>query len=384
MTVSAVTSRSPSATSGPGRCAWMDNLRVAVIVGMLATHAATAYIVDIGWYYEERGAGAVAQGLAWSAVGVGALFGMGLLFLLAGLLAPRSLARKGPRRFARDRLLRLGVPLVVFVTVIDLLTDFFGYRLEGGDLSFGPFVGRWWRYDADLGPMWFVAMLLAFSLAYAGWRSRRPAPDRPSGTLDRRALLLAGGFIAAGSFVVRLEWPFLSDALFGLMAWELPQMVALFTVGVLAGERGWLADGLSDAQWRRAGRAGACGAVALLGAAGGIALSGDEEPFLGGPHVQALVLPVIEAVISIAMSLWALEWFRRRWDRGGALSAAMARASFAAYVIHPPVLVALSAVLIAVPVVVEVKFLVVWALGVAAAFGLGSLLARVPVLRRVL
>jgi hypothetical protein len=35
---------------------------------------------------------------------------MGLFFLLAGLLTPGSLDLKGSRRFAGDRLLRLGVP----------------------------------------------------------------------------------------------------------------------------------------------------------------------------------------------------------------------------------------------------------------------------------
>ena len=35
---------------------------------------------------------------------------MGLFFLLAGLLTAGALDRKGSRRFAGDRLLRLGVP----------------------------------------------------------------------------------------------------------------------------------------------------------------------------------------------------------------------------------------------------------------------------------
>jgi fucose 4-O-acetylase-like acetyltransferase len=43
---------------------------------------------------------------------------MGLFFLISGLVTPNSISRKGPRTFARDRLIRLGVPLVVWTLVI--------------------------------------------------------------------------------------------------------------------------------------------------------------------------------------------------------------------------------------------------------------------------
>ena len=36
------------------RLAWMDTLRVTAIAGVIVMHAATAYILDIDWYYQER------------------------------------------------------------------------------------------------------------------------------------------------------------------------------------------------------------------------------------------------------------------------------------------------------------------------------------------
>jgi hypothetical protein len=41
------------------RQAWMDNLRVVIIAGVIVAHTATAYILDFPWYYEERTASAV-------------------------------------------------------------------------------------------------------------------------------------------------------------------------------------------------------------------------------------------------------------------------------------------------------------------------------------
>jgi putative exporter of polyketide antibiotics len=101
-------SKRASGREEPRRWAWMDNLRVAVIAGVIVEHVATAYVLDIDWYYEERSSSAVTEAIVGAAILPAALFAMAVLFLVAGLLSARSLARKGPWPFVRDRLLRLG------------------------------------------------------------------------------------------------------------------------------------------------------------------------------------------------------------------------------------------------------------------------------------
>ena len=71
------------------------------------------------------------------------------------------------------------------------------------------------------------------------------------------------------------------------------------------------------------------------------------------------------------MSVWTLEWFRRRWNRSGSMSRAAGRASYAAYLVHAPVVVVLSVALRWVAVPVEIKFVVVFFAGVPAASTLG-------------
>ena len=121
--------------------------------------------------------------------------------------------------------------------------------------------------------------------------------------------------------------------------------------------------------------------LAILGAIG---LGADDDPFLGGVYPQALALPITEAVIAVAMSLWTLEWFRRRWDHAGPLARALGRASFAAYIVHAPLTVLLSVGLRSIAVPVEIKFLVVFAVGAAASFGLGWLVTRLRFVARIL
>lgn len=102
--MSAVVAPDRTAARAAGRAGWIDSLRVVVIAGVIVLHAATAYLLDIDWYYQERTTSTLTPTL------LAGLFGLGPLFLLGGLLSAASLTRKGPRGFARGRLVRLGCP----------------------------------------------------------------------------------------------------------------------------------------------------------------------------------------------------------------------------------------------------------------------------------
>jgi glucans biosynthesis protein C len=160
-------------------------------------------------------------------------------------------------------------------------------------------------------------------------------------------------------------------------------MATLFAFGALAGERGWL-DPIPDWLRRACGRASIIGALGLVLIVGAVALAGYEDPFLGGWHLQALAEPTTEATIAVAMSLWLLGWFGRRWNHQTRLARSLGRASFAAYIIHPPVLVLLSGGLSSVTIAAEVKFVAVAVLGVASSFTLGWYMTKVRPLARVL
>lgn len=362
----------------------MDNLRVAVIAGVVVTHVATAYVLDIDWYYQERTTNGVTTGIVGALFAPAALFAMGVLFLVSGLLSQRSMARKGPRSFLRDRAMRLGIPILFYVVVLEPLLSLAGTRAEGDPVANHPWaLLRSELWPPGTGVMWFVVALLAFSAGYAALAFLRPHRVPGSAPLRPLHLVGAGAVIVAGSFVVRLFWPFTRATPFALNLWEWPQMATLFAFGVVAGERGWLEP---FPTWlrrtcRRATVVGVLGSLAVLGAVSG---AGDEDAFLGGWHAQALAEPLVEAVISIATSLLVLDWFARRWTQDGPLARSLGRASFAAYLVHAPVIVMLSVALSSAAVVVEIKFVVVVVAGVVGSFTLGWLLTRIRVLARVL
>ncbi len=136
----------PEIPAEPGqRERWADNLRVLVIAVVVIWHTAQAYLEGSPWYYMDR----TTSKLWTTAFFPGYLisfFALGPLFLVAGWFSARSLAHKGAGRFARTRLLRLGIPLIVFIFVIDRLAAYLGDVGYGFRPSLAPFWGVPPRY----------------------------------------------------------------------------------------------------------------------------------------------------------------------------------------------------------------------------------------------
>jgi glucans biosynthesis protein C len=369
----------------PHRQAWVDNLRVAIIIGVIGSHVSLIYALDVGWYYEERTASEVAEAALAGLFAPGLLFGMGLLFFVAGMFTPRAFDRKGSRRFIVDRMWRLGLPVVAYLFIVNPVMNFFGDRAMGIEEGIADYLRNTYWDDVEFGVAWFIAALLLFSFVYASWRGRYPARAENVGPLRRIDLIRAAVVIAVASFGVRLVWPFLDTGeVLGLNLWEYPQMLVLFALGALAAERGWLADGLSAKLRRSCGWAAVLGVV--LAALVGVFVTVSEDPgrFLGGFIIEATLIPVIEATIAVGVSLWAVDWFRRRRNRAGPLVRSAGVASFAAYLVHAPVTVLLAMALRNVDVPAEIKFLVVFGLAVITSFGLGWVFTRSRLADRIL
>lgn len=247
------------------RAAWPDTLRVVIIAGVIIMHTATGYVVDVGWYYEERTSSEPWQIALTVPAFLGGLFALGPLFFTAGWLSAPSLRRKGPARFASGRVTRLGIPLLAFTFLIDPVADYFGHRARGLSGSLADYLAN--RTGArDTGPMWFVAVILVFSGVYVVWRVWRPELREPPAPRAWH-LVAAVAAVALVSFAVWQGSSLDDDSWYNLKWAQWPQGGVLFLVGVWAGERSWLESWLSP----RKARLGwiALGAlVVLLGLAG--------------------------------------------------------------------------------------------------------------------
>jgi hypothetical protein len=355
----------------------IDNLKALLVAWVIFGHAILGYMAFGGWPYDEVSEAtlprAVELGLS-IILGPTALFVIGTFFFLSGLLAPASIARYGSAGFVRQRILRLGLPWLVFTLLIWPFVMWVAYRSAGHSLSF------WQAFQArqpflDSGPLWFVQILLYVSVVHAFlvWIGKPHSVSR-----HRATLLLTAVAVALASFVVRMWFPARSQQILDLHIWQWPQCVGMYALGVLMADRGW-AERVPLRTARR------CGIAVLMSVAVAMAIAAllgisdvkrDSTPFLGGWHWQALALDAVEATLVVAGSVWLLAW-AQRWltSRKGALTR-VAPSAYAAYLLQAPVLIGLEVVARSFVWPALVKAVVVAVLAVTGSFALGWLLIQ--------
>jgi hypothetical protein len=373
-----------------GREAYLDHLKVILVGLIIAGHGVVGYARLGFWPYAEMREATLSPVTETVMLAVAIpfeLFMIPLLFLVAGLLTPPSLERKGVRAYMRDRLVRLGVPFVVFV---GLLWPLLMYPIHPPGQTPDSYWIEFVRHGSvDTGVLWFVGVLLIFSLVYAGWVRSRPdrATRSRQGAVTTGHLLLLAAAVTVATFLVRLVLPYYSDNKgLDLNLYQWPECVAVFGLGVVASGQGWL-SAVPDRLCRRSrtvtltAAAGFAVFVALGTAAGVV-----QEQVWGGWFWPALVFAALESVLAVFGPVWLLGVAQRRlhatawWARPAA-----GRSAYAAFLVQGLVLIGLAVALRPVPVPAEIKALITAGGGVAGSFLIAWLLiTRVPGLARIL
>ncbi|MET9340112.1 acyltransferase family protein [Nonomuraea sp. NPDC003804] len=350
------------------RLAYVDNLRVVLTVLVILHHVALTYGNIPAWYHFEQAHDPSGWALDILVMFDQAFF-MGFFFLISGFFTPGSYDRKGGGAFMRDRLLRLGIPLIVFLLLLRPLAMVGVY--QDFDMPYWMFyIGSW-----DPGPMWFVEVLLVFAAVYAAVRRYgripRSGPEQAPGAAAIVACTVA---LAVVTFAWRLVVPVgLYVPVLGLPTpSHLPQYAGMFTLGVLAHRRGWFAT-LS----RRAGRLGF--AAAGLGTTVLLPLR-----FMSGGAVADLAQAAWEAVFAAGVVIGLLVLFRERFNAQRARGRFLSEQAYTVYIIHPVVLVGLAYAFSWLQAAAIVKFAVVSVLALPLCWALAFLVRALPGARRIL
>ena len=108
------------------RLLYIDNIRWTMIILVISMHAADTYSLFRNWYFVDRRPLSPATILVFGAwqMYVQAFF-MGLLFFIAGFFVPSSFERKGALGFLRDRTIRLGIPVLLYMFAIGPATEYY-------------------------------------------------------------------------------------------------------------------------------------------------------------------------------------------------------------------------------------------------------------------
>ena len=114
-----------------GRMLFVDNLRVFLTILVVLHHLAITYGADGSWSYLERPTTELTAILLSLLTTLDHFFFMGAFFLIASYFVPGSLDRKGTWQFIKDRLVRLGIPLLVFGFLVSPLTSYISDMHQG-------------------------------------------------------------------------------------------------------------------------------------------------------------------------------------------------------------------------------------------------------------
>ena len=105
------------------RLLFLDNIKVLFTILVIFQHARVTYNGAGWWYYIESSPDDLISVIFFTTLtSIGGLVQaslLGLFFLMGGYFTPRSYDRKGFASFWKERLRRLGIPLLLYVLLIN-------------------------------------------------------------------------------------------------------------------------------------------------------------------------------------------------------------------------------------------------------------------------
>lgn len=371
----------PHLVGQPERRPELDAIRTLVVVGLVFFHSALVFDTRDDFYVKNAETTDVTMIFA----GLGVVWAMPMLFLIAGLGSWHSLRRRGPAGFAAERLRRLGVPLV-FATLtiipvpqwlrlradpgyhesyVSFLPRFFDVRLEPAEF---PFVVQGEHFET--GHLWFVVLLLAFSLLLAPlarWvprhRARRLRDALGAAVRRRGVVLLPAVPVAVLSALAGLE-----ENYAGWHRWAY-LLFFLYGFALAADER------IRVAMRRDARAAAALGLSLFLIGLPGFLIADDPFMDMTAHAIGARTLYGMAAWCLLVAILGLLD--RRRpappaepgEGRGRRLYGYLAVAALPLYILHQPIVVAVAYGVVGwkAPILVEYTVIVAISLGLTVA-----------------
>jgi surface polysaccharide O-acyltransferase-like enzyme len=365
---------------------FLDNLRIYLTIIVIFHHVALAYGGAGNWAVKDPAVDDISPIFLIFFNALNQTYFMSAFFLLAGYFTPRSLERKGTKQFLLDRLIRLGIPIVIYTTIILNITQ---YMLD----AYYRGVPYHIRIEYEPGHLWFLQALLFFAIIYVIFRALtgRIAPKKSiqlyRDTFPPDAILfLCIGILTVLTFIEHLAFPVGKAIFLNFQAGFFVHYTFCFYIGVLAYRGDWFRH-LSKAQARRWGIMSLVViplffVIFILGGA----LEGEENiaKFTSGLHWQSFAFSLWLTFLLVGIIVFLLYFFRERLNQTSPITKSIAANVYTVYIIHQTILYALNILLLPINIPTILKFFIVSLIAVPVCFLLSSLIRRIPYARRVL
>jgi glucan biosynthesis protein C len=338
------------------RIYFIDNLKILLAVLVVLHHAAQPYGPGGGWWIPQEAYSPIDYFTLGIFMALNMSFFMGLFFMLSAYFIPSSIERKSATKFIKGRLVKLGMPILIFM--------FFVF----------PVMDHLLNYQIILfGHLWFIAMLLIFSTVYvAYWLVKRPSSTTKQPFPSNKVILIFIVIMALVSFVVRIWWPINHWALLGLFEpFHITQYVMLFIAGIIAYRQGWI-----EKIPKATGKLWTWIAIFTLISLIFIVLISNNMEFSGGLTLASLLGSFWEAFMCVSMCIALISLFKNRFNWQHTITKVFANDKFTVYLIQLPIVIFLQYMIIGLNLDPLIKFIIVGAIGVPLAFGISHYVIR--------
>jgi len=372
------------------RLAYIENLRILLTALVVIVHLACSYGGPGGWIYIEKGAGFATVLPLTVLNATSQSFFMGMFFFIAAYFTHRSFQKKGLFRFVKDRLIRLGIPLLLFYYFINVVTTIIVLPINHPE-SAGVSFGELWKsgHAFGFGVMWFVLALIYFTvlylIAYLVFPGLRIKKNKPIPKIKPTYILITAILLGVMTFMVRIIYPlFKGYHLFPFVLGHFPQYIFLFVLGIIAAkyESDNFVSYVQAKNWMWFSLVLVVIVFPLLFLIGRVNENGIQL-FLGGVTIQSFIFSVWEQVTGIAIMVSLFGIFKARRNTQNNFTKKLSDSAYAVYVLHPPVLVVISILFINWKVMLLLKFLALMPLALIFSFGIAMIVKQIPLLKRI-
>lgn len=163
--------RSTTMNQLTNRNLWVDYLRSAITVLVIAHHSALAYTTfakfDSTAYINSTHP--IVDTTKWIGLDIfvsfNDVFFMSVMFFIGGLFLIKSIKKKGPATFIKDRMCRLLIPFLFGGTLLMLIAYFPSYYIAYKNTNCLNYIIDFFTVEAwPVGPPWFIWLLFTFNL----------------------------------------------------------------------------------------------------------------------------------------------------------------------------------------------------------------------------
>jgi glucan biosynthesis protein C len=378
----------------PLRLYFVDNIRILLTVVVIMHHTMIAYGAMGFWYFIDPHTDEFTSIVLSIVTIFDQGFFMGLFFFISAYFVPGSYNRKGPSKFLKDRFIRLGIPLFLFVIFVNPVLAYILFIQPKSEITFPEFYlsffQSWVRFGEFIGgngPLWFVLALLIFDVFYTFWRQiykgnimKEPTKKPPTNFQITIFAIIMSIF----TFFVRIFFPAAGgDDFFNIQLCYVAQYIIMLILGTVAYNRDWFRN-MPDSQ----GKVWLIivliliiiffPIVILLGAL-------ENNAFNGGLTWQSLLASTWESFYCMGMCIGLVVLFRKRLNTQGNISKSVSQNAYTMYIVHAPVLVSIALLFALILMPALLKFVIVFPIVLGLCFLISHfVLRRIPGTKRIL